>query len=287
MPGSHARLRAATRLQLRPRAPARGGSRLRARRQPGRRPVLVLTVPRCHRPSGGGLEGHRDGSSRPGDPDRGAFRADLLASTFADAAGTSSTRTGGHGYVWHCHIIDHEDNEMMRPFSVIPNADPHAFVRDLLGRHPPDPGRGPPARSSPHRAARSGARGSCRGPEYAPHRRDRARPCCSRSRSSPATGCRDPGRRPGGRGPQVLYYVDPMNPSFRSTEPGVAPCGMPLEPVYADVGHGRDDGAGGRVRAGRPPAAHRRHARGGAPRTLRHRCGCSAAWPSTSRASLA
>jgi FtsP/CotA-like multicopper oxidase with cupredoxin domain len=25
---------------------------------------------------------------------------------------------GGHGYVWHCHIIDHEDNEMMRPFSV-------------------------------------------------------------------------------------------------------------------------------------------------------------------------
>jgi spore coat protein A len=28
---------------------------------------------------------------------------------------------GGHGYVWHCHIIDHEDNEMMRPTSVIPN----------------------------------------------------------------------------------------------------------------------------------------------------------------------
>ncbi|MGE5279112.1 MAG: multicopper oxidase family protein [Acidobacteriota bacterium] len=23
-----------------------------------------------------------------------------------------------HGYVWHCHIIDHEDNEMMRPDSV-------------------------------------------------------------------------------------------------------------------------------------------------------------------------
>jgi len=26
----------------------------------------------------------------------------------------------GHGYVWHCHIIDHEDNEMMRPTSVTP-----------------------------------------------------------------------------------------------------------------------------------------------------------------------
>jgi FtsP/CotA-like multicopper oxidase with cupredoxin domain len=26
---------------------------------------------------------------------------------------------GGHGYVWHCHIVDHEDNEMMRPYSVL------------------------------------------------------------------------------------------------------------------------------------------------------------------------
>jgi FtsP/CotA-like multicopper oxidase with cupredoxin domain len=27
----------------------------------------------------------------------------------------------GPGYVWHCHILDHEDNEMMRPYSVNPN----------------------------------------------------------------------------------------------------------------------------------------------------------------------
>ena len=27
----------------------------------------------------------------------------------------------GHGYAWHCHIIDHEDNEMMRPSIVQPN----------------------------------------------------------------------------------------------------------------------------------------------------------------------
>jgi spore coat protein A len=26
----------------------------------------------------------------------------------------------GRGYVWHCHIIDHEDNEMMRPNAVTP-----------------------------------------------------------------------------------------------------------------------------------------------------------------------
>lgn len=24
----------------------------------------------------------------------------------------------GPGYVWHCHILDHEDNEMMRPYKV-------------------------------------------------------------------------------------------------------------------------------------------------------------------------
>ncbi len=28
--------------------------------------------------------------------------------------------TSGPGYVWHCHIIDHEDNEMMRPYLVTP-----------------------------------------------------------------------------------------------------------------------------------------------------------------------
>ena len=27
----------------------------------------------------------------------------------------------GHGYVWHCHILDHEDNEMMRPTQVNTN----------------------------------------------------------------------------------------------------------------------------------------------------------------------
>jgi FtsP/CotA-like multicopper oxidase with cupredoxin domain len=27
---------------------------------------------------------------------------------------------GGVGYVWHCHILDHEDNEMMRPYLVMP-----------------------------------------------------------------------------------------------------------------------------------------------------------------------
>ncbi len=47
-----------------------------------------------------------------------------------------------------------------------------------------------------------------------------------------------PGARP------VLYYVDPMNPGFRSDHSGTAPCGMPLEPVYADTSPAKEAGAG-------------------------------------------
>jgi RND family efflux transporter MFP subunit len=56
-----------------------------------------------------------------------------------------------------------------------------------------------------------------------------------------------PGRVIGGGGAderEVLYYVDPMNPSFRSPEPGTAPCGMALEPVYADGAGGAGDHRG-------------------------------------------
>ncbi len=38
----------------------------------------------------------------------------------------------------------------------------------------------------------------------------------------------------GGR--RILHYVDPMNPAHTSAEPGLAPCGMKMEPVYADDG---------------------------------------------------
>jgi len=34
---------------------------------------------------------------------------------------------------------------------------------------------------------------------------------------------------------KILYYIDPMHPSYKSEKPGIAPdCGMKLEPVYAD-----------------------------------------------------
>jgi len=32
----------------------------------------------------------------------------------------SSPRTGGHEYVWHCHILEHEEHDMMRPLVVMP-----------------------------------------------------------------------------------------------------------------------------------------------------------------------
>jgi len=46
---------------------------------------------------------------------------DLPASTSTDNASFPFDPNGGHGYVWHCHIVDHEDNEMMRPDAVTPN----------------------------------------------------------------------------------------------------------------------------------------------------------------------
>jgi FtsP/CotA-like multicopper oxidase with cupredoxin domain len=52
---------------------------------------------------------------------------DLAADTPAANAFFPFDPNGGHGYVWHCHIIDHEDNEMMRPDAVTSN--PNA-VRD-------------------------------------------------------------------------------------------------------------------------------------------------------------
>jgi len=44
---------------------------------------------------------------------------------------------------------------------------------------------------------------------------------------------------------RILHYVDPMNPANVSDKPGIAPCGMPMEPVYDDES----------VRAGSPDAA--------------------------------
>jgi spore coat protein A len=55
---------------------------------------------------------------------------DIPAATAPSAANFPFDPNGGHGFVWHCHIVDHEDNEMMRPDEVVPNAGaPRTYVQ--------------------------------------------------------------------------------------------------------------------------------------------------------------
>ena len=52
----------------------------------------------------------------PGEVTRVIMRFDLPVVTFAVPL---SPRTGGHEYVWHCHILEHEEHDMMRPIVVV------------------------------------------------------------------------------------------------------------------------------------------------------------------------
>jgi len=55
--------------------------------------------------------------------------------------------------------------------------------------------------------------------------------CCCSCRNAPPP-------KPAAR--KVLYYHDPMHPSYRSDRPGIAPdCNMALTPVYADEGESK------------------------------------------------
>ncbi|MBV9441318.1 MAG: hypothetical protein JO217_01355, partial [Acidobacteriaceae bacterium] len=39
-------------------------------------------------------------------------------------------------------------------------------------------------------------------------------------------------------GRRILYYIDPMHPSYKSDKPGIAPdCGMQLQPVWENPDH--------------------------------------------------
>jgi FtsP/CotA-like multicopper oxidase with cupredoxin domain len=44
--------------------------------------------------------------------------------------------TQGPGYVWHCHILDHEDNDMMRPMKIVNGALPCLNCETLLNNAP-------------------------------------------------------------------------------------------------------------------------------------------------------
>jgi spore coat protein A len=68
----------------------------------------------------------------PGQVTRIAVRwapTDIPAGTAPANANFPFDPNGGHGYVWHCHIVDHEDNEMMRPDEVVPNDVERIYVK--------------------------------------------------------------------------------------------------------------------------------------------------------------
>ena len=52
----------------------------------------------------------------PGECTTVVMKFDLAAVPFAVPP---SPRTGGHEYVWHCHILEHEEHDMMRPLVVV------------------------------------------------------------------------------------------------------------------------------------------------------------------------
>lgn len=60
----------------------------------------------------------------PGTVTRIIMRFDLASAAIVKADGTviatpDSPRTGGKEYVWHCHILEHEEHDMMRPLVIL------------------------------------------------------------------------------------------------------------------------------------------------------------------------
>lgn len=64
--------------------------------------------------------------SMPGEVTRVIMRFDL-------PTGTRVRRGDRFRYVFHCHILEHEDNDMMRPYDVVGASDPSA-PREEWGR---------------------------------------------------------------------------------------------------------------------------------------------------------
>jgi spore coat protein A len=57
----------------------------------------------------------------PGDPANGIGRVTRIVQTFDLPRGeTAATAAALPDYMWHCHILEHEDNEMMRPLKLLP-----------------------------------------------------------------------------------------------------------------------------------------------------------------------
>jgi spore coat protein A len=55
---------------------------------------------------------------KPGEVTTVIMQFDLPNLPTAGMKNAVSPRTGGHEYVWHCHILEHEEHDMMRPLIV-------------------------------------------------------------------------------------------------------------------------------------------------------------------------
>ena len=67
----------------------------------------------------------------------------LVRYAHPDGKPLSNAFTTGPGYVWHCHIVDHEDNEMMRPYLLLPVGNPingSLLLTNTAISYSPDPG---------------------------------------------------------------------------------------------------------------------------------------------------
>jgi spore coat protein A, manganese oxidase len=54
----------------------------------------------------------------PGEATTIIMKFDLPVLPTSAMTNAVSPRTGGHEYVWHCHILEHEEHDMMRPLIV-------------------------------------------------------------------------------------------------------------------------------------------------------------------------
>lgn len=58
----------------------------------------------------------------PGEVTRVIMKFDLPTVPFTVPGSLREGLNGGHEYVWHCHILEHEEHDMMRPLIVMPES---------------------------------------------------------------------------------------------------------------------------------------------------------------------
>ena len=90
-------------------------------------PTPYLTAPPTGRPRGERLEGHGVHAGRRRSPGSASAGRSSRRRPAQAPVGTNTFPFNpifGIGYIWHCHLLEHEDNEMMRPMTVIPIRQP-------------------------------------------------------------------------------------------------------------------------------------------------------------------